>query len=735
MSKTKLNYKLKIDKKLESYLDLNKNDKLLLKDILFKNNAYIAGGFVLSAITDSFETSDIDIYINEINFNRFINDLKKLNNFKFNVYNKLSESYFNYIHQNNIEDPLIDTTNIIKEQFCSTSNNEFTNISRYEADYRAINTCNFVISSEYDLSFFKKNGIKFKIEIFINDKRCDIMIINKDRNLLDVVSNFDLTCCQLWYDGFKMDGTHLKDISNKITYLNPDYLESLLDNNEFIINRIGKYKSRGYKIHIPKINLCKSRTIERLTTLSGYKNESFIKKNKLYKIENLEAFAVKLIIDYIKRDLLYLISLLHLNYDVHSFKYILNVDGYIYGMRYPIKSYQKYQKKLKIFKNQNENITYILGKLHEYIDKLECNNICYLDIELNKIKNKNITQSYVIFETLVNYFNAFKNFTFNELVSNTYFYFGISINYVVNYFINIFTSNLESFNAYSEHYVNDQNLSQQLRIKVDRDKNMQKVLNMFKRILKREDEDLEEKFIKKYIKDIDRDYNLKCKRTLKNIDFDDNIISSLRGNDIINMETDINVKDYIESSDNNMCFINVVEKNGNINYYPYLVTRTSLLQFMLDKNSGWFYKCNRPNSISTADKNNLYIKIPFEIIIWINYNELCYILKNKMQIILVKNVEQIKHSVSHDLVYQNEVGSDPSAVSAKHCQEGSEIDIYEIFIYKNSNKNSFLKTSSKEFILNKDNININKNKLKSTKSLSLKKKSKSMSKTVKLKSL
>ena len=106
-----------------------------------------------------------------------------------------------------------------------------------------------------------------------------------------------------------------------------------------------------------------------------------------------------------------------------------------------------------------------------------------------------------------------------------------------------------------------------------------------------------------------------------------------------------------------------------------------------------------------------------------------------MQIILVKNVEQIKHSVSHDLVYQNEVGSDPSAVSAKHCQEGSEIDIYEIFIYKNSNKNSFLKTSSKEFILNKDNININKNKLKSTKSLSLKKKSKSMSKTVKRKSL
>ena len=144
----------------------------------------------------------------------------------------------------------------------------------------------------------------------------------------------------------------------------------------------------------------------------------------------------------------------------------------------------------------------------------------------------------------------------------------------------------------------------------------------------------------------------------------------------------------------------------------------------------------RQNSIASADKNNLYIKIPFEIIIWINYTELCYILKNKMQIILIKYVEQIEYSVSHDLVYQNEIGSNPSAVSSKHCQKGSEIDIYEIFIYKNSNKNSFLKTNSKEFKLKTGNIIVNEKKLKkSTKSLSLKKKSKSLSKTVKRKSL
>jgi hypothetical protein len=722
MSQTKLNYKLKIDKKLESYLDLNKNDKLLLKDILFKNKAYIAGGFVLSAITDSFETSDIDIYINEINFYGFINDLKKLNNFKFNVYNEFSHPYYTHTHLNNVEYPFIDM-NIIKEQFCSNSNNEFTQINEYEKDYRSNKSCNFVISSEYDLSFFKKNGIKFKIEIFINDKRCDIMIINKDRNLLDVVSNFDLTCCQLWYDGFKMDGTHLKDISNKITNLNPDYLESLLDNNEFIINRIGKYKSRGYKIYIPKINLSKSRTIDRLTRLSGFR------KVKLYKIENVEAFAVKLIIDYIKKDLLYLISLLHINYDVHKFKYKLNVErapNSIGSIVYPEKSYQNYVKKLKIFKNQNRYITYISGVKYEFIDKLVCNNICYLDFELSKIKNLNISQSDVIFETFVNYFNTFKYFTFNELISNTYFYFGISIDYIVNYLINVISPNV---------YISEYRRNREINEVNDKRKKMEKVLNMLKNLKIEDKEILEEKFIKKFINDINSNYNLKCKRTLKSIDFDDNIINSLRGDDVINIEYDINIKDYIESSETNMCFINVVEKNGNKNYYPYLINRSDLIQNMMNKNSGWFYKCDRQNSIASADKNNLYIKIQFEIIIWINYTKLCYILKNKMQIILIKYVEQIEYSVSHDLVYQNEIGSNPSAVSSKYCQKGSEIDIYDIFIYKNSNKNSFLKTNSKEFKLKTGNIIVNEKKLKSTKSLSLKNKSKSLSKTVKRKSL
>ena len=69
-----VDYKSKIDKKLENHI----NDVKHFKETLYKNNAYIAGGFLLSAITDnSFETSDIDIYVSALNFDSLIDTLDK----------------------------------------------------------------------------------------------------------------------------------------------------------------------------------------------------------------------------------------------------------------------------------------------------------------------------------------------------------------------------------------------------------------------------------------------------------------------------------------------------------------------------------------------------------------------------------------------------------------------------------------------------------------------------------
>ena len=55
------------DKKLDKFVkDLNK-----FKKTLNKNNAIIAGGFILGSLTELFKVNDIDIYINAKNLNNF----------------------------------------------------------------------------------------------------------------------------------------------------------------------------------------------------------------------------------------------------------------------------------------------------------------------------------------------------------------------------------------------------------------------------------------------------------------------------------------------------------------------------------------------------------------------------------------------------------------------------------------------------------------------------------------
>ena len=726
-------YKSKIDDKLKVILNTDLN---YFKKILLKNEAYIAGGFLLSAITNLYETSDIDIYINEINFNRFIKDLKKLNNFKFNIYSDpnppiwgMDDFYHNTTVKSKYYYSVETRRNIGNEIYCSSENSDL-DIGNHKAPHwkdKKPKLCNIVIASEYDLSFFKKNGIKFKIEVFINNFKCDIMILNKKRKVLDVVSNFDLTFCQLWYNGSKFSGTHLKDISNKIGYLNPDYLESLIKNNYFILNRIEKYKKRGFDIYnvagdISNIDISKFH-------LSSY--------NK-YEIEDIEKFLVKIYIDLIKKRFNLLLSLLKNNYISSNNKYVYNI------VSIPNKITTFERKVLYGAVNELEifsNAEYILieNNKKEAYDKLECKNRCYLDFELNKIRNLNINQSEIIYETLLNYINSFTNFTFNELISNTYLYFGISIikslKLIRNYFVAI----------YDDYFKNDITIQKILMTTAEYLKKKERfkyICDTLKDITKKvshDEEDIDEELnqINLLTDDINNKYNLTCINELDQIDVDQNRIINLKGDDVINMEYDINIRDYIKKNEDNMCFINIVDdENGNINYYPYLITRTDLMRFLLDKNSCWFYKCNRPDSIADIDRANLYIKIPFELIMWVYYSDLCYILKNKLQIVFFKYLRNIKHSVSHDLVYPNEPGSQPNFVSSKHCQEGSDIYTYTAYQARNLTlrAKSISKSKSKEFTLKVNNINIvNKNKLKSTKSLSPKKKSKSVSKTDKSK--
>jgi hypothetical protein len=84
----------------------------------------------------------------------------------------------------------------------------------------------------YDQSFFRKNNIIERIALWkpyeIRKKiNVDIMVIPDHIDVKTVVQNFDLTFCEIWYDGTNVDGTNVQDSLDKKGYLRDEYRESL----------------------------------------------------------------------------------------------------------------------------------------------------------------------------------------------------------------------------------------------------------------------------------------------------------------------------------------------------------------------------------------------------------------------------------------------------------------------------------------------------------------------------
>lgn len=130
----------------------------------------------------------------------------------------------------------------------------------------------------YDESFFRKNKIISRTRLETGDRKInlhdhksnlscfstkrdptvcvDLMIVPDDVEPKSVVTNFDLTFCEIWYDGKTVQATDMNGVLNKTGRLRKEYTESLLVNmNPFLTRRINKYKRRGFKIEIlPKMN-------------------------------------------------------------------------------------------------------------------------------------------------------------------------------------------------------------------------------------------------------------------------------------------------------------------------------------------------------------------------------------------------------------------------------------------------------------------------------------------------
>lgn len=183
-----------------------------LKDYLKGARAIIAGGFVLSAVSQykanwgSLKEQDIDIYVPLNETRNFINN---------GILNK-------------------------EGRFC-------------KADlYTAYN------SSLYCASFLRKNKIK-RVYRFLpsesdnnnnNTIKIDVMSVRKSRTPQQVASNFDLTFCQIWYDGCTVYATHPGDIREMNGMLRGDYVPTFLSGNSFLQDRIKKYTKRGFSMRL-----------------------------------------------------------------------------------------------------------------------------------------------------------------------------------------------------------------------------------------------------------------------------------------------------------------------------------------------------------------------------------------------------------------------------------------------------------------------------------------------------
>jgi hypothetical protein len=176
----------------------------VFKEAIIQHKAIIAGGSVLSVFGD-YPINDLDIYIHYSNSKEFLKIL--------------------YING---------------------------------GDFEKIHN-----APAYDQSFFKKNNIisrfhmKFRENFYRNLRhlnnrsiKMDIMIIPDHIPLENIVTNFDLTFCQVWWDGKNIYSDDIEDVRTKSGSLNKDYIPAYLDMNQFIVERISKYTKRGFKINI-----------------------------------------------------------------------------------------------------------------------------------------------------------------------------------------------------------------------------------------------------------------------------------------------------------------------------------------------------------------------------------------------------------------------------------------------------------------------------------------------------
>ena len=242
----------------------------ILQKLLITNDAIVAGGSVLAPYDTTGKTkiNDLDIYVHERNAQSLFAQFSNIKLTPDMMFGFVPNDSYNTMMEMAEESP--DAVERINTNEGATSDNILVPLFKFENSKYSRK-----LQPPYDRSFFVKNNILLRLPMFgrgfTNDSpiyialderyiyqfpyiKIDVLVVDDSVSLTSVPENFDLSFCKVWWNGNEVLATNPDDISNKRGTLSPDYVSALLQGNRFTLDRISKYKNRGFKVIIP--NMC-----------------------------------------------------------------------------------------------------------------------------------------------------------------------------------------------------------------------------------------------------------------------------------------------------------------------------------------------------------------------------------------------------------------------------------------------------------------------------------------------
>ena len=612
-----------VEEKIKRHLEINQQEYDDFIYSLKEYNTVIAGGFVLSCFSD-FKSNDIDIYITSKNMKKFACNLPP---------------------------------------FLSPISLDF--ISKYDSIGKKY--VQRMLCYKYDKNNEPNDDIKV-----------DIVIVDDNYTIYQVIDNFDLTFCKIWFDGDNVYASHPNDIRTKTGSLNDLYLDdyySAIKTKKTQLNLIHqrneKYTNRGFTIRIAE---------------DPHPSTQFVPKEEdgipilLSSKQTCENIIIKLILQNFT--------------SISIIKYLMD----------DVKYYSKY--------------------ILKYMAKFEY--------------TTEFSQRYYIQKiTLLKFYfiSLFKEFTFEEFKKNfKKFFNNIRIEYVYKYALYTLQKYLYSVaNIITIHKFDNDDTSIQFKLNIEskRGKYTHRFKKQLEQIKQRPysvmkfiiDNHLNkyEKSNFTYMIDNNDEYILKdriintdeissedfirllqIKESLKIFNKEDVIKAlnntDLTGYDSINME-EFKIAEYL-NKDNIMFVVVLPNKRVSIDF----ISKKDLDIMISDINDNWFYDCStmKNNGVLRTDtfqtvlhKEKKYLHRPFiklalsSGICYFEYNYIYSLFMSKHQVFFVyKTDKEIKNTASYKNTTDGIRRGLRNGVSTNHCQDGSNIHLYQIKTLKFDKKSS-----------------------------------------------